>query len=159
MIIQNPLPFEAPPLPFRSPTALRDAVLAEPPFDRQYLAFLPPGRRLERQLMMRGFDTTRHGRGFIFGGFDVDGEGFHALSTAGTYAFAAGELGLPYEVFCGITALTLGGDTRLTMILAETIDNVVGDDGADLAQPYASSASCHCANPVAASASAGSPTR
>ena len=34
MYIHNPLPFEAPPLPFRSPAALRDAVLSATPRTR-----------------------------------------------------------------------------------------------------------------------------
>ena len=73
---------------------------------------------------------------FAFAPFDINSDEFHELSCDAGDAFANGVIGLPYNVFCGVAGLTLHGETRLTMVSAKEVDNLVGKDGCDLGEGW-----------------------
>ena len=78
----------------------------------------------------------RDGHLFVFNPFELDTDSFLERAGASVTAFAEGLTGLPYPVFCGVAGLTINGETRLAMVMAKEVDNLVGADGRDLGEGW-----------------------
>lgn len=120
--------FNATMVPVTSVTTLRDTILASRPPDPSVFAGAPAGWQAELALAAHATEAVHAGQMFVFPPLDLNSDAFHERSLMASTAFAEGLVGLPYEVFVGVSNLVINGEGRLTMVMAEAGDRLI-DDG------------------------------
>ena len=114
---------------------MRDRIVEGAAGVRNNGLFSSPGRKAEHELLMRGIEALREGRGFVFDTLDIFSDDYVEMSADGATAFSEGVLGLPYAIFAGLAKLTAddkpGAALELVLIVAEDVPNMI-ENGLDM---------------------------